>query len=1225
MAQLVTLFGVQTLKPTIDNNFSFVYNSNVRSENVNEVRILVDTSLQVVPAQVNIYLPPTIAYNGIYTTQIYIVDVSGTASTNAIRIYPTGGDNIDGSAYKDLTTAYGNVVLTIASQGYYTSYGSAGSGGGGGGGGVTLPYADFFNLITSSQLVVGQTYRINDYRNVNMLNGIRQANSPFVLNPLNAGIFDATFTAYDSPSGNSLQFVQVLPDNTIFTQDQVNVVRKLDVNGNFIDAYNNVVGSPTSAIYSVAVQNDGKILVGGNFLQWGATPVGNLVRLNVDGTLDATFNTNLGSGFDNVVNSISIQSDGKILVGGFMLTLNGNPIAPFFTRLIADGTLDVAFNGALGTGFDSQVNSITIQGDGNILIGGAFTSLNGNFSFGLMRIDPLGVVDALFIATLNFGGGLNNQVIQIIEQPDTSILVLGFFNLFNGIPYNYFLRIDTFGNDDFAFNGNTGTGLNAFPNKMALQNDGSILLCGGFTEFNGNTTNSLVRVDTFGSFDVSFTSVFESTNTLFYVGLQSSGKSIVGGNFNFSPQKYIARIIDTSSIPDFDFDAIYTSPTIETLVVKALTTSSIEQVVFSEQYPDDVIEYIAECNTIGKYLPITNGNTLPDSTIVAGFDLQWDGTNAYFNMPTGYPAQYGHYFYIYADFNSVQSVELLFEPLKSGNIITPTIIYGDLGTAIGISNNQTKIVIYGLTQADVLNYTPNSLFVETIEALATGYGYISKRTNTTYNVSTPFDYRGVRYRRYQFNLQIPILTTTIIFGVGYWGLNPQTLAVTLNVPFTGLYEDFGWSANTLSYSGITLKDFIFNGNGGADDGYWFLGVDNNVCLSDSYNTLLDCTALAFNNTFVTISNSNIISPLLEGNIINAIYNSFINSYGVYNNIISQINTTYINSDAFYNNSINVITECNINSIVFYQNYFSQPLESNTFNNDFFNNTGTTILANNTFGYFQGNTITTIGNFYYNTIRYAESNIIEGLQFNNNTIETFNQNALTSTSSFEQNTIDVAFNSNTITTQFSNNSIGSNFSGNTINAEFLRNTINEEAIGNTFTNRFNDNQCGSKFNGNVLTGFFELNIFGNQFNGNQITCNNFSNNIWIGSGIQANLFTNNASNISNNFISASFQNNQFSGSLMEYNLISGFTLNSNLFQGTIYNNNIVGGMLSCTTAIGSTFQKNSINDLCSGIDFSLASHVYQTYNCTIQEGNLNNTLLSYLDEGTLTYVFVLPTA
>src|SRR5690606_1792281 len=95
------------------------------------------------------------------------------------------------------------------------------------------------------------------------------------------------------------------------------------------------------------------------------------VQAQTDGTLDTSFN--IGTGFNSDVNVITKQDDGKILVGGTFTTYNSttqNRIA----RLNTDGTLDTSFT--VGTGFDGVVRAITKQDDGKILVGGDFTSYN---------------------------------------------------------------------------------------------------------------------------------------------------------------------------------------------------------------------------------------------------------------------------------------------------------------------------------------------------------------------------------------------------------------------------------------------------------------------------------------------------------------------------------------------------------------------------------------------------------------------------------------------------------------------------------------------------------------------------------------------------------------------------------------------------------------------------------------------------------------------------------
>jgi hypothetical protein len=65
-------------------------------------------------------------------------------------------------------------------------------------------------------------------------------------------------------------------------------------------------------VNALAIQNDGKIIVGGNFTSFSGTAAYRIIRLNSDGTRDASFV--VGNGFNDRVNSISIQSDGKIIV-----------------------------------------------------------------------------------------------------------------------------------------------------------------------------------------------------------------------------------------------------------------------------------------------------------------------------------------------------------------------------------------------------------------------------------------------------------------------------------------------------------------------------------------------------------------------------------------------------------------------------------------------------------------------------------------------------------------------------------------------------------------------------------------------------------------------------------------------------------------------------------------------------------------------------------------------
>ena len=194
-----------------------------------------------------------------------------------------------------------------------------------------------------------------------------------------------------------------------------------------------------SSVYSVAVQSDGKIVVGGSFTELNGVTSNRIARLNADGTPDTTFSNNTGSGFNGAeVYSVAVQSDGKIVVGGDFTTLKGqttNRIA----RLNVDGTPDTAFTTSTGTGFDTTVTSVAVQPDGKIVVGGSFTTLNGQTSNRIARLNIDGTPDTTF--TANTGTGFSNGVLPVALQSDGKIVVGGHFTTLNGQTTNRIARL----------------------------------------------------------------------------------------------------------------------------------------------------------------------------------------------------------------------------------------------------------------------------------------------------------------------------------------------------------------------------------------------------------------------------------------------------------------------------------------------------------------------------------------------------------------------------------------------------------------------------------------------------------------------------------------------------------------------------------------------------------------------------------------------------------------
>jgi uncharacterized delta-60 repeat protein len=153
-----------------------------------------------------------------------------------------------------------------------------------------------------------------------------------------------------------------------------------------------------SGIYCLAVQNDGKIVVGGDFYRYGnygQQTKGRIARLNPDGTPDDQFA--IGAGFDTgAVLSLAIQPDGKILAGGYFTAFDGVTCRSV-ARLNTDGTLDTTFDP--GMGCDGAVSSLIVQTDGKVLVGGRFTTFGGASHSAVARLLPNGALDTGFTAT----------------------------------------------------------------------------------------------------------------------------------------------------------------------------------------------------------------------------------------------------------------------------------------------------------------------------------------------------------------------------------------------------------------------------------------------------------------------------------------------------------------------------------------------------------------------------------------------------------------------------------------------------------------------------------------------------------------------------------------------------------------------------------------------------------------------------------------------------------
>jgi uncharacterized delta-60 repeat protein len=185
---------------------------------------------------------------------------------------------------------------------------------------------------------------------------------------------------------------------------------------------------------------DGKIIIGGNFSKGDNIDRAGVARLNSNGTLDTSFNPGTGTGAIGVVASIALQADGKILIGGNFSSYNGTARNKI-VRLNSDGSLDGTFNPGKGLSESSDfVHVLVPQPDGRILIGGELSSYNGTVLGHLGRLNYDGSLDPTFYARTD------GEVDGMLLQPDNKIVVGGNFTgyiarLLNHIEPCYTLSI----------------------------------------------------------------------------------------------------------------------------------------------------------------------------------------------------------------------------------------------------------------------------------------------------------------------------------------------------------------------------------------------------------------------------------------------------------------------------------------------------------------------------------------------------------------------------------------------------------------------------------------------------------------------------------------------------------------------------------------------------------------------------------------------------------------
>jgi len=304
--------------------------------------------------------------------------------------------------------------------------------------------------------------------------------------------------------------------------------------------FNTGAGSNGYNIMAMGLQIDGKIIVAGDFTTYDGIARKGIARLNNDGSIDQNFD--IGAGLEGRILNIVIQEDGKIIITGDFTKFN-NIEKRYVTRLNADGSLDDTFN-AGGSGANTSIYSVVQQPDGKILIAGDFDYYNGVRRGKVARLNTDGSLDGTFDSSV----GSNNNLNSVVLQSDGKILIGGYTSTYNNIARRTIARLNSNGSLDTNFNP-IGSGGNLPIYTMTVQPNGKIIICGGFTSFNNVETGGIARLNADGSLDTTF--VKNNSASANSAIVLPNGKILTNGNF-YSTSKFHRLKPDGSADKLFD-------------------------------------------------------------------------------------------------------------------------------------------------------------------------------------------------------------------------------------------------------------------------------------------------------------------------------------------------------------------------------------------------------------------------------------------------------------------------------------------------------------------------------------------------------------------------------------------------------------------------------------------------------------------------------------------------
>lgn len=400
-------------------------------------------------------------------------------------------------------------------------------------------------------------------------------------------------------------------------------------------------------------------------------------------------------------------SDGRLVVAA--ATIEGVAVSNI-ALLNADGTVDAAFQTAIGTGPNAVPTVLAVDASDNIYVANSFTSWNGTARPGIVKISSSGVLDTTFSSNVTV---VPNATITYIgvRSSDGLTIIVGQFTTFNGTARNRIVALNSDGTLNATFQTNTGTGFGtAQPMAVDFDSSGNVYIGGSFTTFNGATRNRLIKLSSVGVEDATYYTnlgtggIAGGSGFVYALKVQpSDDKLLVGGTFatvGVTTARSFARL-NTTGTPDTTFITNMGSGTVTaTETVRAIAITSTNAIIVMGTFS------ARSFHTVNPVWPNSGAN-------IAKLSSTGTKDDSYTNSITGISPNSGGALWAEAD-------DVLLMHTGSGNVNIGNYQYGNTGLSriptngfseflgIALWNNDSIVLRAGATRWEIV-----SLYLDT--------------------------------------------------------------------------------------------------------------------------------------------------------------------------------------------------------------------------------------------------------------------------------------------------------------------------------------------------------------------------------------------------------------------------------------------------------------------------------------------------------------------------------